>query len=93
MKIKQLIKTLDISERPFSNFKVTGISCNSKDVLDDYVFVAIKGNREDGHKFIKEAINKGARVVIIQSTEYRVSRRKVGIPTEYKNSTSGQSTR
>ena len=82
MRIKQLIRTLGISERPFSpkviaegdflDFKVKGISCNSKDVLDGYVFVAIRGNREDGHKFIKEAINKGARVVIIQSTEYRV---------------------
>ncbi len=78
--MKQLIRTLDISERPSlseiqlaiseRDFKVKGISCNSKDVLDGYVFVAIRGNREDGHKFIKEAINKGARVVIIQSTEY-----------------------
>ena len=61
-----------ITEGDFLDFKVKGISCNSKDVLDGYVFVAIRGNREDGHKFIKEAINKGARVVIIQSTEYRV---------------------
>jgi UDP-N-acetylmuramoyl-L-alanyl-D-glutamate--2,6-diaminopimelate ligase len=67
MKIKQLIRTLDIFERPFSNFKVKGISCNSKDVLDDYVFVAIKGNREDGTRFINEAIEKGAKAVIVQS--------------------------
>lgn len=49
------------------DFQVKGISSNSKDVLRDYVFVAIKGNRQDGNKFIGEAIKRGAKAVVIQS--------------------------
>lgn len=69
MRLKELIKALD-SYKPYSNladFEVNGISCNSQSVSSDFIFVAIKGNKDDGHKFIKEAIDKGARVVIIQS--------------------------
>jgi UDP-N-acetylmuramoyl-L-alanyl-D-glutamate--2,6-diaminopimelate ligase len=72
MKIKELISALGISERPFLNFKVKGISCNSKDVLDDYVFVAIKGNRQDGTRFIDEAIEKGAKAIIVQGSRFKV---------------------
>ncbi|MDD5561186.1 MAG: UDP-N-acetylmuramoyl-L-alanyl-D-glutamate--2,6-diaminopimelate ligase [Candidatus Omnitrophica bacterium] len=44
--------------------KIKGISCNSKAVKDDFVFVAIKGNRLDGSCYIKEALAKGASVVV-----------------------------
>jgi UDP-N-acetylmuramoyl-L-alanyl-D-glutamate--2,6-diaminopimelate ligase len=69
MRIKQLIKILG-NPRNYSgaaDFEVRGISCNSKTVKDDFVFVAVKGTREDGNKFIEEAIEKGAKAVIVQS--------------------------
>jgi UDP-N-acetylmuramoyl-L-alanyl-D-glutamate--2,6-diaminopimelate ligase len=50
---------------------VQGISCNSKQVSDNFVFVAIKGSQEDGHKFIDEAISRGANTVIVQATGHR----------------------
>ena len=49
-----------------ANLKVKGITCNSKDVKPGFVFVAIKGNRQDGSYFIKEAVAKGASVVVVQ---------------------------
>jgi UDP-N-acetylmuramoyl-L-alanyl-D-glutamate--2,6-diaminopimelate ligase len=48
------------------NLEVKGVTCNSKDVKKDFVFVAIRGNRQDGSHFIKEAIAKGASLVVVQ---------------------------
>ena len=44
---------------------IKGISINSKEVKEGYLFVAIKGYIRDGHDYIKEAINNGASVVIV----------------------------
>jgi UDP-N-acetylmuramoyl-L-alanyl-D-glutamate--2,6-diaminopimelate ligase len=69
MRIKQLIKVLG-SKGNYSeaeDFEVRGISCNSKSVGDGFVFVAIKGTRQDGNRFIEEAISKGAKAVVVQS--------------------------
>lgn len=60
MRLAQLIKILD-------NYK--GITCNSKDVRDNFIFVAIKGSNRDGNAFIEEAISKGARIVVVDSPE------------------------
>jgi UDP-N-acetylmuramoyl-L-alanyl-D-glutamate--2,6-diaminopimelate ligase len=68
VKIRKLMKSIDYLNK-YSNledFEVRGISCNSKQVLDNFIFVAIKGVREDGSKFIDEAINRGAKAVIFQ---------------------------
>ena len=73
MKLTQLIKILDSYHvDSFEDFEVSGISCNSKDVKDNFIFVAIKGTNLDGHRFIKEAIEKGARAIVVQSLESRV---------------------
>ena len=44
---------------------VYDIAYNSKNVKDGDMFVAILGNREDGHSYIDEAIKNGARVILI----------------------------
>ena len=73
MRLAQLIKVLDSDcLDSLEDFEVSGISCNSKKVQKDFIFVAIKGTDADGHSFIKEAIEKGAKAVIVQSPEFRV---------------------
>lgn len=68
MKLKQLIKSLGDTPdiHALEDFDVAGLACDSKKVSDNFIFVAIKGNNIDGHSFIKEALNKGARGVIVQ---------------------------
>ncbi|HTZ11536.1 MAG TPA: UDP-N-acetylmuramoyl-L-alanyl-D-glutamate--2,6-diaminopimelate ligase [Candidatus Margulisiibacteriota bacterium] len=68
MKIRKLIAVLKLARVPvcLSDFQVKGISCNSKEVKKDFIFVAIKGNRQDGASFIDEAIRNGARAVVLQ---------------------------
>lgn len=48
------------------NDMVTGLSTDTRRLKKDELFVAIKGDRFDGHNFILDAISKGARVVLVQ---------------------------
>ncbi|MDD5237688.1 MAG: UDP-N-acetylmuramoyl-L-alanyl-D-glutamate--2,6-diaminopimelate ligase [Candidatus Omnitrophica bacterium] len=66
MTIKQLIRTLNgvCSYSDLPDLEVKGITSNSKLVGSNFIFVAIKGNRQDGNIFIKEAIENGAKVII-----------------------------
>ena len=44
--------------------RVAGISNNSATVGTDYIFVAIKGANTDGHRFIDQAIARGAHTIV-----------------------------
>lgn len=63
MKIREFIKPLGDYKAP-CNFEVAGLSCNSKHVFDNFVFVAIKGVKEDGNKYVDEAIDRGAGLIV-----------------------------
>ena len=41
-----------------------GITCDSREVRKDYLFVAYQGINQDGHKFIEQARKKGAKIII-----------------------------
>jgi UDP-N-acetylmuramoyl-L-alanyl-D-glutamate--2,6-diaminopimelate ligase len=43
---------------------VSGLSLNSKDVASSHLFVALAGEKIDGHEFIEDAIKNGASVVV-----------------------------
>ena len=61
MLLKNLIKGIHFSKK---NLKVAGISSNSNKIKKNYIFFAIKGKKENGEKFIKDAIQKGASTII-----------------------------
>ena len=61
MLLKTLIKNLPIEKK---RIKVRGLATNSKKVKKDYIFFAIKGYTSNGEKFINEAVNRGASVII-----------------------------
>ena len=46
--------------------RVRGITSNSKEVKRNYLFFAIKGTRHDGHKFVEDAVQKGAYAVVVE---------------------------
>jgi UDP-N-acetylmuramoyl-L-alanyl-D-glutamate--2,6-diaminopimelate ligase len=45
---------------------VLGIAIDSRQVQNDYVFVALKGEKNNGHDFILKAIELGAKVIICE---------------------------
>jgi UDP-N-acetylmuramoyl-L-alanyl-D-glutamate--2,6-diaminopimelate ligase len=45
---------------------ITGITADSRDVKPGNLFIAVKGTKSDGHKFIGKAIESGATAVICE---------------------------
>ncbi|MBR3229995.1 MAG: UDP-N-acetylmuramoyl-tripeptide--D-alanyl-D-alanine ligase [Bacilli bacterium] len=56
----KLINNIDLKEK-FNKIKI-----NSKEIEKDDIFIAIIGENHDGHKYIEEALNKGAKLIITQ---------------------------
>lgn len=73
MELKKLIKCLDRYQAftDLNNFDVAGVSCDSRRISDNFVFVAIKGAHDDGHIFIDQASKKGAKAVVLKVSEFK----------------------
>ena len=63
MLLRELLRD---TENRFSDCKINGVTCNSKEVKKGYAFVCIKGTGADGHDFAESAVSLGAAVVITQ---------------------------
>ena len=68
MKLKELIKEKEIIQRiHYTNtIEIKHLAYNSRKVKKDSLFVAIKGFKTDGHRYIKEAIHQGAKIIVCQ---------------------------
>ena len=53
-------------EKKYQNYFFSNISFDSSKIKKNFIFFAIKGNNYDGNKFIKDAINKGAKIIVHQ---------------------------
>lgn len=45
---------------------VEGITCDSRQVEPGFLFVAIEGFKTDGHRFIEDAVSRGASALVVQ---------------------------
>ena len=54
------------------DLEIKGITSNSKETKPGFLFVAIKGNRQDGNCFIQEAISRGARIVVVEKAPLQI---------------------
>tara|TARA_B100000902_G_scaffold18548_1_gene22229 strand:+ start:1415 stop:2785 length:1371 start_codon:yes stop_codon:yes gene_type:complete len=63
-KILGKIKNWESLSNEFQTFK--NISLDSRTILENNLFVAIKGTNFDGHDFLKEVVRKGGKAVVIQ---------------------------
>ena len=61
MRLKNFFKNLN---KDFNNRSFKGFEFNSKKIKKDYIFFAIKGNKFNGNNFIKDAIIRGARIIV-----------------------------
>ena len=65
MRLKALVTSVGIPlPARIEDFQVKGVTADSRMVKDGFIFVAIKGPNFDGHDFIKQAVLKGAKMVI-----------------------------
>ena len=50
-----------------ASLEIKGLACDSKAVRDGFLFVAVRGSRFNGADFIDEAIERGAKAIILES--------------------------
>ena len=64
-KILGNIQNRDSLTNQFQTFQ--GISLDSRSILNNELFIAIKGKNFDGHNFLKEVIKNGGKAVVIKN--------------------------
>ena len=67
-KLKDILyKAGSISIKGSTELLIEGITFDSRDVKKNYLFIAVRGEVVDGHKFIAQAILKGAIAVVCEN--------------------------
>ncbi|HPN65790.1 MAG TPA: UDP-N-acetylmuramoyl-L-alanyl-D-glutamate--2,6-diaminopimelate ligase [Candidatus Omnitrophota bacterium] len=70
MKLKDLLSDTEYKESsvfPSGNgMDIKGISCDSKGVTGGFLFIAVTGASSDGHKYINEAVDRGAVAIVME---------------------------
>ena len=52
-------------ELDWDRFRVKGVSTDSRTILSGEIFLALPGERFDGHKFVVQALKKGASAAVV----------------------------
>ena len=55
-----------------AEFEIEGIEFDSRNIKDSYVFVAMTGSLVDGHNYIDTAIEKGAKMIIVEKKDIKL---------------------
>ena len=67
MKVRDLLKDIDYNIlQGRDDLIVEGLNYNSKAIKDGEAFFCIKGLKADGHKYVENAIENGARVIVCE---------------------------
>lgn len=67
MKIHELLEGLNYEKSAIADdINIEQVCFSSADVVEESLFIAIKGNSVDGHNFINEALQKGAVAIICE---------------------------
>ena len=74
MLLGKVFKNID---KKYKTVHFKGIKFNSKDCKPNDIFFAIKGNNSDGNKYIHEAINNGAKIIVSSLKLKRFNIKKV----------------
>ena len=72
MELTQLLNTVSVIQvtGEVQRKDASSIVYDSRKVQKNSIFVAIKGYKTDGHKFLQDAINKGAVAVVVEDYYY-----------------------
>ncbi|HZK56903.1 MAG TPA: UDP-N-acetylmuramoyl-L-alanyl-D-glutamate--2,6-diaminopimelate ligase [Clostridia bacterium] len=67
--LRQLLKTIEVKDvynEKEEDLTISGVSYHSQKVRDGHIFVCIKGYKTDGHKYLRQAVAKGAIVAVVE---------------------------
>jgi len=60
-----------------TNLSISGISFDSRQIIQNNIFIAIKGYELDGHNYIDQSINNGATVVVCETLPKSINKYKI----------------
>ena len=67
MKLTELMQTVKpLAVDGSLDRDITGITCDSRRVMPGNLFVAVRGGRTDGHRYVEAAIDRGAAAVVLE---------------------------
>ena len=64
MKLDQVLAGVALTARQVQDVELSGICYDTRDMIPGCLFVALPGYKTDGHRFIREALDKGAAAVL-----------------------------
>lgn len=70
MQLSRVLSGIDFKSNNFRNLDLKGISIDSNMVQRDFMFVALKGQKRDGHDFIYHAIERGASAILVEKDKF-----------------------
>ena len=69
--LKDLLQEVNYREHcVMESVEITGIQYDSRKVQPGNLFVAVKGFQNDGHQYIRQALELGAAVIMISDEAY-----------------------
>ncbi|NDV95786.1 UDP-N-acetylmuramoyl-L-alanyl-D-glutamate--2,6-diaminopimelate ligase [Dysgonomonas sp. 521] len=69
MKLQDLLKNIDITEiKGESNVDAAGVYTDSRKATSGSAFIALRGVQVDGHQYINNALDLGAKIIIHEET-------------------------
>ena len=67
MKLESLIQAIPVKQiSGNANKEISGLDSDSRNIQQDFLFVAVKGTAVDGHQFIDKAIGSGATAIVCE---------------------------
>ncbi|MDH3974728.1 MAG: UDP-N-acetylmuramoyl-L-alanyl-D-glutamate--2,6-diaminopimelate ligase [Deltaproteobacteria bacterium] len=67
MNLGELISRCQVKEvRGDTSVEIRGISADSREIAEGYLYVALCGTAADGHHFIKSAVENGAKGIVVE---------------------------
>ncbi len=70
MKLDFLVNGLSILEqRGRKDIEVRGLTNDSRAVQEGYLFVAVRGHNQDGHRYLAHAVKGGAHALVVEQAE------------------------
>lgn len=59
---------------------IAGVTTDSRSVQDGWMFIALSGEHEDGHRYAQQAVERGAACVVVQRDRYEASLTRILTP-------------
>lgn len=67
MILRDIVRGIDILRSyGYDELEISGISFDSQLIQEGFLFVALKGDKTDGHKYIESAVKNGAKALIVE---------------------------